>query len=542
METHTWPWRENNRVIFLRKPNKKTYTNPSSYRPITISSYVGKLMERIIENRLRDFIESRNILPNSQHSFRKRNSTMSYLAKLITTVQHYKACKCKIAGIFLDLQKAFDSIWHDGMVYRLMELGISGRLLYVLNSFLKTRQVKLTVNEHTSPPKHCCVGLPQGSVLSPVLFIIYIRDMLSNSDGLQLQFADDCTLLTWAENDTQLQQLIQRNCDQISNWMNRWRIKANCTKTDIINFNSNIDAPKINGENINKSTESKVLGVTIDSELKFQSQLEISRNSLQRKWNMLTPLIRAGLNVSTTRKLLNTVILPKALYGAHLWDTDCKISIYYYLKEMMHIPYNPPEITLTTLAQMVPSDIGYCEKRLVIVKQLIASNDSEIFTNMKRSKLQKLFLADITRLMGRGFSIPNLQASDFKHSATHKLRKKEIARRWNKYLTTSQGLDGLLYMLPPDLLLSEKLSLHLNPKLFGKLASLLTGHCNLQLHKYKLGLTYTPTCVCRAADESVHHHIFQCKIYDNLRCQLDITNGACSLDSLVIFCNEAQRL
>ena len=165
LQTHTWPWTGNNKVIFLETPDKKSYTHPSSYRPITISSYVGKILERILEGRLRQYIEERQIIPNSQHGFRKHNSTLTYLTKLVSTIQHHKACKRKVAGTFLDLQKAFGSIWLNGIIYRLMEIGIGGRMLNLLNSFLKYRKIKLVVNDYTSSLKQCYVGLPQGSVL-----------------------------------------------------------------------------------------------------------------------------------------------------------------------------------------------------------------------------------------------------------------------------------------------------------------------------------------------------------------------------------------
>ena len=112
LDAHHWPWSNHNNVIFLRKPGKKNYNQTASYRPITISSYVCKLLDRILEHRLRVFIQKKGLIPKMQHGFRKENSTAAYLTKLITTAQHQIACRRKVAGLFLDLQKAFDSVWH----------------------------------------------------------------------------------------------------------------------------------------------------------------------------------------------------------------------------------------------------------------------------------------------------------------------------------------------------------------------------------------------------------------------------------------------
>ena len=121
----------------------------------------------------------------------------------------------KVAGIFLDLQKAFDSAWHQGMIYRPHEMGIQGNILKLIHSFLRDRKISIMVNFYSSQERACNIGLPQGSVLSPLLFIVYIRDMLDKTTGLPLQFADDCTILSWAGSNTALYEIQQRNQQHI---------------------------------------------------------------------------------------------------------------------------------------------------------------------------------------------------------------------------------------------------------------------------------------------------------------------------------------
>ena len=127
-------------------------------------------------------------------------NTFIYLTKLVATIHHEKSSEKKVAGVFLDLQKAFDSVWHSGLIlYRLRKTGVDDKLLNRLHNFLTRRTIFLEINDYQSDIKTCKVGFPQGRVLSPILFIIYIRDMLNNTDVIPLLYADDSMILTTIE-------------------------------------------------------------------------------------------------------------------------------------------------------------------------------------------------------------------------------------------------------------------------------------------------------------------------------------------------------
>ena len=143
LDTGSWPWSKSNTVIFIKKTGKSSYASTDSFRPITISSYIGKLLERILEARLRLYVESSNIITGSQHGFRRHRSTSSYLLEMLCGIQHQICDRQKVAGLFLDLKKAFDSVWHRSLLYRLNNLKINGRILRVIHSFLSQRKIKL---------------------------------------------------------------------------------------------------------------------------------------------------------------------------------------------------------------------------------------------------------------------------------------------------------------------------------------------------------------------------------------------------------------
>ena len=341
LTTKTWPWSEGE-VIFLHKPGKDDYTNTSAYRPITKTSYIGKFLERVLEMRLSQHLSAKSIIPPSQNGFRKGYSTDTYMHTLISSIQHELKCKQKVAGIFVDLQKAFDSVWVNGLLFKMYQLGIRGSFLELMSGFLRYRKISLTVNGHTTPPTTCKIGVPQGSVLSPTLFSMYVHDMLENLSGTRLQYADDTSIVVAAHSNKQLEEICQTNCDVLQKWLTTWRLKANCSKTEFLLFSGECRTPTIRGIQISKADETKVLGILLDNKLKFDSQLVSSVKKMKSMWARLKPFVFSNLNIECSRRIFLTVILPKACYLAHLWDTNHRISTYPYIKDMLRVPFRPP--------------------------------------------------------------------------------------------------------------------------------------------------------------------------------------------------------
>ena len=520
--TGRWPFTENNVVIFLRKPGKKDYGDVANYRPITLSSVVGKLLERIIEERLRKIVEANHWLDKNQHGFRKMKTTSTYLAQMISTIQHYCSKNYSTAGIFVDLQKAFDSVWHDGLIYRLVTLGFDHNFIKLISSFLKDRKIRIKVNDYTSDAKPCHIGLPQGSILSPLLFIIYIKDMLSDIDGLTLQYADDCSIICWKPNDIQLNENIKSACESISQWLSKWRLKANCSKTDLIYFKGTPAQMQISHENINSATETKVLGLVVDQKLTFKHQREVAKSTLTRKWNMLLPYVRHGLCPQVTRTILNTTILPKVLYNAFIWDTNEDMSLHTCLKDLLGVPFNPTTESLHRLANLPTIHIRYSNDILNLCRLAIEGDTLNNILLLEKSKLQKKIRSHIITLLGRHFGENPLSAEEFKKSKVKRLLKEESNRIWTTHLKQGHNCEGLLSQLEASHLEKAPIPLSLPRKTVGQLCSLMTGQTKLQAFLYKINQTYTPTCSCLIEDETVFHFISKCPNYSYLRYNIEL--------------------
>ena len=524
IKTGEWPWKTGT-VTFLPKPGKDT-TTLGAYRPITLTSYIGKLLERILETRIKNHIETNNLLPPFQHGFRKNYSTDTYLFQLISFVEHHKKSKQKVAALFLDFQKAFDSIWLEGMLYRLMEVGIPMQLVKVFRSFLCNRTVKLQINDYCSEGKPHVIGLPQGSVLSPIFFSIFIRDMVSQEPNqMPLQYADDATMLFNAHNSQTLCANINGTITKIHQWLLKWRLKLNCSKTSLIFFNPEGDETpiKISDNTISPCTETKVLGSTIDNKLKFSTHKAHAQYAMQRKWNMLLPFINS-LTPKTLRTIYNSVIKPSGFYCSHLWDSDNQLNTYNFLKGITGSPHKPPEEFLHVATQILPTRLDHIKARLNLFKRMFTIN--QIPWHHTNSTLFKIFFADVCRLLGtRSLKHEDVNAKDFSKTLINKHVQQLWLSSWERFFKTHDY--GVLFTsdCESNLIFKHPLPLDQNKKLFGSLCALLSGHSRLQAHMYLLKLTHTPLCLCWQADETSEHFLFDCHINNNQREQLNPSIG-----------------
>ena len=232
-----WPWQKS-KVIFTRKAGKSDYTKAGSYRPITLSSYIGKMFERILETRLRLFCEEHEILDAAQEGFRPRRSTVRYLYKLTSMLSEAKIRKLNAIILFIDFEKAFDSVWIKGLIIKLLHYGIKGKFLRLITKYLSNRCINLQVNDYIGINRICdMIGLPQGSILSPLLFIIFVADLLNSQEltpsaakwTRTFKFADDGTVsvihkdkkrCAKVENGHKLRKRKDRS-DHPKNWDNR---------------------------------------------------------------------------------------------------------------------------------------------------------------------------------------------------------------------------------------------------------------------------------------------------------------------------------
>ena len=181
--------------LFIKKDDEQVINN---YRPVSLLPIFGKIIERIIFNNIYRYLDEHNLLNPNQSGFRPKDSCVYQLLEITHNIFSSFDCNptLETRAVFLDISKSFDKVWHEGLIFKLQSMGISGNLLNLMNSFLSERYQRVLLNGQSSEWASIKAGVPQGSILGPLLFLIYINDL---SDGIisdVKMFADDTSIFS----------------------------------------------------------------------------------------------------------------------------------------------------------------------------------------------------------------------------------------------------------------------------------------------------------------------------------------------------------
>ena len=190
LETGRLPsdWKKANVVPVFKKGDKQLLKN---YRPISLLPIIGKIFERLLYNQMFEFFIRNDLISQNQSGFKPGDSCINQLLAITHEIyKSFDAC-LDVRAVFLDISKAFDKVWHQGLLYKLKQNGISGNLLETLTDFLKDRKQRVVLNGQNSSWANVEAGIPQGSILGSLLFLIYINDLPDNLSTNVKLFADD---------------------------------------------------------------------------------------------------------------------------------------------------------------------------------------------------------------------------------------------------------------------------------------------------------------------------------------------------------------
>lgn len=273
-------------VIPVLKPGKDP-SSPSSYRPIALTSVLCKVMERMITDRLVHFLESKGALVEYQSGFRKGRCTMDNVMALDYEVRRAFANKESLVGVFLDIERAYDMVWREGLLVKLSGYGVCGRMFEWIRNFLEERTIQVRVGQVLSVAVTIDNGTPQGSVVSPVLFNVMINDMfsaLSQGVGRSL-YADDGALWVRGRNVPFIAQKLQGELDTVVKWAVAWGFKISVAKSQFVVFSRSIKKWDVSlslyGSPLEEVDCFKYLGVWFDSKLNWKTHVSkvISKTS-----------------------------------------------------------------------------------------------------------------------------------------------------------------------------------------------------------------------------------------------------------------------
>ena len=306
-------------ITMIPKTESKS-SSPADYRPISLTSCVGKLAERVVKARLYAYLENNKLLPDQQSGFRRRRSTADNLIFVTQKIQECINRRKKVCGIFFDISKAFDKVWHDGLIYKLAKLKVPVYLLIFIMSFLKDRSCRISVNKILSEIIEMYCGVPQGSVLGPLLFLAFFDIPLTNSKHVSssVLFADDLgALFMFRKVSNKLIKRIRAYLKSLVGWLFKWRLKMNATKCCYTIFSGNgrggIDLGlQLKDEAIPYSSNPTFLGIKFDEHLCFNKHFENLRARALKRLNIIKIFSHKSWHLS--KKTLTCVY--RALVGS----------------------------------------------------------------------------------------------------------------------------------------------------------------------------------------------------------------------------------
>ena len=233
----------------IKKSGSKN--DKSNYRPISLLPTLSKVCESVIHKRLLSHCVEFNLISERQAAYLKGDSTISQLIYIIHQIKSSWTKGMISQGIFLDISSAFDKVWHNGLLAKLEQIGIENNVLDLFSSYLKDRKQIVVVDGVKSSEHTVHAGVPQGSRLGPLLFIIYINDIVNDLESEILLFADDTTLLATGTDPAETGAQLNRDLKKISDWAVKWKVTFNPKKSkDMIFTNKQLfNSPQVNLNN-----------------------------------------------------------------------------------------------------------------------------------------------------------------------------------------------------------------------------------------------------------------------------------------------------
>lgn len=309
-------------IIPIHKQGTKE--DPNNYRPISLMSTIGKILERIIEYRLLKFIEKTSKIDQNQFGFQKNSCTTSALVQTISKINEHLDKGLYSLAVFIDLRKAFDMVDHKQLLESLEELGVRGTALLLFKTYLTGRLVNMKNGNVISSPLTLLTGVPQGSVLGPLLYILYINNIRkANLCADYTVYADDTSLVYSGKNKDELECKVNNDMAKMFDWLSGNKLVLNSDKTVFLLFKQKNKADihpsiRIKDIRLTRASTTKYLGIILDDRLSFKLHID----DMCKKVNAITGAIRRcpKLPINIGKLIYNSFILSRIVTNIIVWS------------------------------------------------------------------------------------------------------------------------------------------------------------------------------------------------------------------------------
>ena len=545
-ETSTFPmeWKKGNIVPVHKKGDKNLVSN---YRPISLLPIFSKIFERIIFDTLYKYLEDNNFFNSNQSGFRPGDSCIHQLISITHDIyRSYDANPTQeVRGLFLDISKAFDRVWHEGLLYKLKNLGIEGKFLFLIESFLSDRYQRVTLNGQTSDWAPVEAGVPQGSILGPLLFLCYINDLPDGLISNVKLFADDTALFSNVTSPIESYNILNHDLTKITDWAFQWKMLFNpdiTKQAKEIVFSRKViktNHPQIyfNNTPVKTCSSEKHLGLILDKKLDFKLHVHEKINKAMKLVGTIKKLSYI-LPRTSLITIYKSFVRPHLDYGDVIYDQPTNQA---FSEKLESVQYNAA-LAITgafrgTSRNKLYSELGFESlKDRRWMRRLCYF--FRIFNNSSPSYLS-IYLPPLTISQ----RYPNIFNSFFcRTTAFQNSFFPSSVNYWNQLDVETRNYKSypifrkkLLKIVRP----SENSVFNVCDPLGIKLLSRLRlGFSHLREHKFRHNFsdTINPLCTCTLEPETTIHFLLHCRNYSNAR--ITLMSDLHIIDSSIMLLND----
>jgi len=504
----------------------------TNYHPISLLPCISKVFEKLLFNHIFSFLKTHSLLNKHQSGFIPGDSTVNQLIAICDKLSGHLDKGEDVIGVFLDLTKAFDKVWHKGLLFKLNKIGIVGNIYQILSSYLNKRHQFVALHGCKSEPKCIEAGVPQGSVLGPLLFLIYINDITDGLTKESFLFADDTSLFCPVEggNIVRAAQSANAELERIHQWAKRWLVTINPTKTVVMLFSKKRHPPKLphlilNGNQLKVVTSHRHLGVILTPTLNWSEHI----NLIVSKCSRLLAILKQ-FKYRWSRMALETCyksfIRPIIEYGNILYDS-CTVKLSKQLESLQGEAARLVTGTKkgTSVSGLI-RELGWkslearrSDAKLVKIYE-ITHNKAPEYLTVILSRFQCIRSGShFTRSQAQGIlTIPRCkstlyQKSFFVSGISSWNRLSDTVKSSTSRLSFKRKLCANATIAMP---FPHKVPRH-SQVVFAQLRS---GFSDLKGHLYLKGCISTNYCTCGLAVEDTKHYLLECVQYSTARAEL----------------------
>ncbi|MEW8185640.1 MAG: reverse transcriptase family protein [Candidatus Thiodiazotropha endolucinida] len=513
-------WKKAN-VTPIHKKNEKTL--PNNYRPISLLSIIGKAMERCVHKHIYNYVLDNNLISPFQSGFTCNDSTTNQLLYL-----YHSFCEAVDSGkevrvVFCDISKAFDRVWHRGLLFKLSSVGIKGKMLQWFSSYLSNRTQRVVLNGQNSEWVTVKAGVPQGSILGPLLFLLYINDIVNRIKTNIRLFADDTSLFIIVDTPERAAGSLNSDLQEINQWATEWLVDFNPSKTFTMTVSrktTDVLHPPLflAGTKIQETDTYKHLGIHFSNSLSWAEHIRTITRTAWQRLNMLRGL-KFRLKRFSLEKIYTSFIRPLLEYSDSIWDN-----------------LNQEEINLVESVHTEAARIVSGATKLCNIDRLLSDLSWEPLHKRRRKHRLILFYKMINHLTpdilsdlvppyvreSNPYSLRNSNDIQTIHARTNLYFNSFLpatVRDWNNlplHVRQSDSLETFKKYLNSDLSPSPSFY-NAGSRLGQVLHTRLRLECSsLNAHLYSRNLVESPLCACGEI-ENTTHFIFKCPNHSVVR-------------------------